>query len=205
MDLRTPPRIAILASGRGSNFEAIAHAIGAKSLEAEMVVVVSDRPGALVLEKAQDFGIPTLIEKDQRRLKTVLRDLKIDYVVLAGFMRILSEDFLQSFKDSRGFFRIINIHPSLLPDFPGLDSYRRAYEDKRTETGVTVHFVDGGVDTGPICAQRSFPIVDCQSHEEVERRGLEVEHQLYPETLKWIFKNEFEILTEKGRLHVQPR
>lgn len=205
MGITTKTRIAILASGRGSNFEAIARAVGDNSLHAEIALVGSDRSSALVLEKANALGIPTLIEKDQKKLKAVLMDLNIQYLVLAGFMRILSEEFLDGFKDPRGFYRIVNIHPSLLPAFPGLDSYRQAFEGKVKETGVTVHFVDGGVDTGPICAQKSFSIADCQSVDEVERRGLAIEHQLYPATLSWILKNEFEILNKKGKLHVQPR
>ncbi|WP_413290958.1 phosphoribosylglycinamide formyltransferase [Bdellovibrio sp. HCB337] len=205
MGVSSPPRIAILASGRGSNFEAIARAVGNRTLQAEIALVGSDRADALVLDKAKALGIPTLVEKDQAKLKSVLMDLNIQYLVLAGYMRILKEDFLQGFADTRGFHRIVNIHPSLLPDFPGLDSYRQAYEAKVPQTGVTVHFVDGGVDTGPICAQKSFSIADCQSLDEVERRGLAIEHQLYPETLNWILSEKFEILNHKGKLHVQPR
>lgn len=202
---RPTPRIAILASGRGSNFEALARAIQNKTLHAEIVLVASDRKGAVVLEKAQALGLRTLQEKDQQKLKVALQELQVNFVVLAGFMRILSEDFIQAFSDPRGFSRIINIHPSLLPQFPGLRSYERAFEARVPETGVTVHLVDVGVDTGPICAQQAFSIADCESVEEVERRGLALEHQLYPETLNWILNNEFELIERKGRLHVQPR
>jgi len=205
MEVGKTPKIAILASGRGSNFEAIARAILNHTLPADLVLVASDRKQAPVLEKAQALGFKTLQEKDQKLLKAALLELKVDYVVLAGFMRILTAEFIAAFADARGFSRIVNIHPSLLPAFPGLDSYRRAFEAGVPETGVTVHFVDAGVDTGPICAQRSFSIADCQSVEEVERRGLSLEHQLYPETLAWILKNNFEISERKGRLHVQPR
>ncbi|MGZ3748139.1 MAG: formyltransferase family protein, partial [Pseudobdellovibrionaceae bacterium] len=148
------PRIAILASGRGSNFEAIARAIEAKYLKAQIAVVVSDRPEALVLEKAKARGLKTLIEKDQKKIKYALLELDLDYLVLAGFMRILSGDFINAFADPRGFARIVNIHPSLLPEFPGLGSYKRAFEQKLAgkllRTGITVHFVDAGVDTGLI-------------------------------------------------------
>lgn len=205
MEVGKTPKIAILASGRGSNFEAIARAILNHTLPADLVLVASDRKQAPVLEKAQALGFKTLQEKDQKLLKAALLEHKVDYVVLAGFMRILTAEFIAAFADSRGFSRIVNIHPSLLPAFPGLDSYRRAFEAGVPETGVTVHFVDAGVDTGPICAQRSFSIADCQSVEDVERRGLSLEHQLYPETLAWILKNNFEISERKGRLHVQPR
>jgi phosphoribosylglycinamide formyltransferase-1 len=205
MGLGHTPKIAVLASGRGSNFEAITRAIAAKTLHAEICLVASDKPSALVLEKAKALGIQTLVEKDQKKLKSALLELKVDFVVLAGFMRILTEDFINAFSDARGFSRIVNIHPSLLPAYPGLDSYKQAFEAKASETGVTVHLVDTGIDTGPICAQKSFSIKDCQSLDEVERRGLAIEHQLYPETLNWILKNNFELSEKKGRLHVQPR
>jgi phosphoribosylglycinamide formyltransferase-1 len=205
MGLGSTPKIAVLASGRGSNFEAIARAITAKTLQAEICLVASDKAHALVLEKAKALGIHTLVEKDQKKLKAALLELKVDFIVLAGFMRILTEDFIQAFSDPRGFSRIINIHPSMLPAYPGLDSYKQAFEAKVSETGVTVHLVDSGIDTGPICAQKSFSIADCQSLDEVERRGLLIEHQLYPETLNWILKNNFELSEKKGRLHVQPR
>ncbi len=198
------PRIAILASGRGSNFEAIANAIEAKLLVAEIVLVISDRPKALVLEKAKERGLEILIEKDQAKIKSALLKLDLDYVVLAGFMRILSAEFVNAFSDPRGFARIVNIHPSLLPEFPGLDSYRKAFEKKLPRTGVTVHFVDSGVDTGPICAQHEFSIADCKSVGEVEQRGLAVEHELYPRTLHWILQDQFKIFKKGAKLHVQP-
>ncbi|MBS1969647.1 MAG: phosphoribosylglycinamide formyltransferase [Bdellovibrionales bacterium] len=204
MALERLPRIAVLASGRGSNFSAIAKAVGEKKLAADIVLVGSDRADAAVLEKAQDLGLKTLVEKDQARLAAALRELQVDYVVLAGFMRILKAEFIAAFQDARGFARIINIHPSLLPELPGLDSYKRAFEQKLPKTGVTVHFVDAGVDTGPICAQESFSIADCTSVEEVEKRGLAIEHALYPRTLSWILANQFEILKQGERFYVRP-
>lgn len=204
MALGRLPRIAILASGRGSNFSAIASAVHDGKLAAEIVLVGSDRGDALVLEKAQSLGIKTLVEKDQARLAMALKELQVDYVVLAGFMRILKKDFISSFHDARGFSRIVNIHPSLLPELPGLDSYRRAFEQKLPKTGVTVHFVDAGVDTGPICAQQSFSIADCTSTEEVEKRGLAIEHALYPSTLNWVLANKFDILKQGETLYVRP-
>jgi phosphoribosylglycinamide formyltransferase 1 len=199
------PRIAILASGRGSNFVAIAKAVNDKKLSAEIALVASDTAEALVLERAKEFGLKTLHEKNQTRLAAALRELQVDYVVLAGFMRILKKDFIAAFEDARGFSRIVNIHPSLLPELPGLDSYRRAFEQKLPRTGVTVHFVDAGVDTGPICAQESFSIADCTSVEEIEKRGLAIEHALYPKTLNWILANQFEILKQGERLYVRPQ
>lgn len=204
MELIQIPKIAVLASGRGSNFEAIANAIDTGLLQAQICLVASDRPEALVLEKAQARGFETLWQKDQAQLVEALLAKAVDYVVLAGYMRILNRKFIESFRDPRGFAKIVNVHPSLLPAFPGLESYRQAFEHGVQLTGVTVHFVDAGVDTGPICAQQSFSIVDCQSFADVESRGLEVEHALYPQTLNWILKNNFDIQERGGRLHVQP-
>lgn len=204
MALGRTPRIAILASGRGSNFSAIAKAVSEKRLHAEIALVASDRAEALVLEKAQSLSLKTLVEKNQMRLAMALRELQVDYVVLAGYMRILKQEFISQFQDERGFSRIVNIHPSLLPELPGLESYRRAFEQKFAQTGVTVHFVDAGVDTGPICAQKSFSIADCLSVEEVEKRGLMIEHELYPATLSWVLSNRFEILKQGEVLYVRP-
>jgi len=205
MGLEKLPRIAVLASGRGSNFEAIAKAVQSGALKAEIVLVGSDKNDALVLEKAKSFGIEALVQKDQSLLCQTLQSKHVDYVVLAGFMRILGANFIEAFRDPRGFARIVNIHPSLLPAFPGLDSYKQAFTHGVKAAGVTVHFVDAGVDTGPICAQKSFSIVDCESVEEVERLGLAIEHELYPQTLNWILHNQFEISERGGRLHVQAR
>lgn len=204
MALGRLPRIAVLASGRGSNFSAIAKAVSDHVLNAEIVLVASDRGDAAVLAKAQSMGLKTLVEKDQMRLAFVLRELQVDYVVLAGFIRILKKEFIEVFHDARGFARIVNIHPSLLPELPGLDSYRRAFEQKLSKTGVTVHFVDSGVDTGPICAQESFSIADCHSVEEVEKRGLAIEHTLYAKTLSWILADKFEISKQGEKFYVRP-
>jgi phosphoribosylglycinamide formyltransferase-1 len=204
MCLTNLPRIAVLASGRGSNFEAIAKAIEAGQLAAQICVVASDKKDAGVLDKARARGLSTLVEKDQTILADALQVQGAEFVVLAGYMKILKDSFIQKFWDDRGFSRIVNIHPSLLPAFPGLHSYRQAFDSGAKETGVTVHFVDAGVDTGPICAQQSFPIADCSTPEEVESRGLKIEHQLYPQTLKWILANKFEVKIREGRIYVQP-
>lgn len=204
MGITRIPRIAVLASGRGSNFAAIAKAISDGKLTAEIALVGSDRAEALVLEKARELGLKTVVEKNQERLAVALKEHSIDYVVLAGYMRILKPEFISYFQDDRGFSRIINIHPSMLPELPGLDSYRRAFEQKLTKTGVTVHFVDAGVDTGPICAQQSFAIDDCASVEDVEKRGLAIEHELYPKTLHWILQDKFSVLVKGSRIYVQP-
>lgn len=198
------PRIAVLASGRGSNFVALHEAIVHGRLDAEIVLVASDRKAAAALEKAQALSLPTLYEKDQQKLLAVLKELNVEYIVLAGFMRILSPDFINAFRDDRGFSKIVNIHPSILPAFPGLNSYQQAFNHGVKVTGCTVHLVDHGIDTGPICAQQTFSISHCQTAAEVEEMGLRLEHILYAQTLNWILKNEFDIVERGGRLHVQP-
>ncbi|RYZ64001.1 MAG: phosphoribosylglycinamide formyltransferase, partial [Proteobacteria bacterium] len=197
-------QIAILASGRGSNFDAIAAAISSGKLtNTRIALVASDKATAPVLAKAQALGIETLIEKDQDQLGSALLGRQVDFVVLAGFMRILNEKFIQSFWDDRGFAKIVNVHPSLLPKYPGRAGYRQAFEAGDKVAGVTVHLVDQGVDTGPVCAQQEFSIENCKSAEEVEALGLTVEHELYPKTLNWILNGQFEIKNQEGRPHVQ--
>ena len=124
----------------------------------------------------------------------------IDWIILAGFMRILSEGFVKHFEG-----KIINIHPSLLPAFPGLESYARAFKDGCRTTGVTVHLVGSGVDDGPVCAQESFSIAECRSAEDVEKIGLKVEHDLFVKTLNWLVEENYEIEKRDGRLCVRSR
>ena len=119
-------------------------------------------------------------------------------------MRLLGAPVLEFFKSERGYVRIVNIHPSLLPAFPGKNSYQRAFEHGCLVTGVTVHFVDEGLDSGWICAQESFSISDCQSATDVENKGLPIEHRLYVDTLKWVLPEMFEVLQSKGRPRVYP-
>lgn len=205
MALGQGPRIAVLASGRGSNFEALAAAVRDGRLQAQIAVLASDRASAAALDKARALGIATMIEKDPTTLSARLRSEGIEWVVLAGYKKILTSEFITAFADPRGFSRIVNVHPSLLPSFPGLHSYEQAFNHGVRVTGVTVHLVDAGLDTGPICAQESFHIHDCATAEDVERRGLAIEHALYAQTLNWLFKNQFVIQKRGGRLHVQPR
>lgn len=214
-------KIAVLASGRGSNFDALMSAIDRGELPAEVVALVSDQPRAGVLEKARARGIHTVVipvdaklGTDERRIVhereilKALAPLQPRFLVLAGYMRIMTQELIGAFHDDRGYSRIVNVHPSLLPAFPGVNSYARAFEYGAKVTGVTVHLVDGGVDSGPICAQEAFSITDCGSVEEVERRGLEVEHRLYPATLRWILEEKFGIemreVKNERRLCVRP-
>jgi phosphoribosylglycinamide formyltransferase-1 len=192
--------IAILASGRGSNFDAILAATREGRLDARIVAVVSDRAPAPVLEKARAAGIPALHVASgegraahERRVLEGLAPHGPRFLVLAGYMRLLSPVLLEAFRSPRGYSRITNIHPSLLPAFPGKDSYAQAWRHGAQVTGCTVHLVDDGLDSGPICAQRAFPIDDCASPAEVEARGLREEHRLYPETLAWVLPERFTI------------
>lgn len=201
-----PVRIAILASGRGSNFDAIAEAVTQKRLNAEIVALLSDQPKTGALEKAAKRGIPTLVvpaEKDRkahdRKVIEALRSFNPRFLVLAGYMRIVTGELIEAFRSDRGYSRIVNIHPSLLPSFPGLHGYSQAFHHGAKLTGVTVHLVEQDVDSGPICAQESFSIADCRSAEEVEQRGLPIEHRLYPAALEWILREKFEI-QERSKL-----
>ena len=206
--------IVVFASGRGTNFDAIQRSIEAKTLEAEVKAVVSDQPDALVLKKARDANIPVLVfpfprgsgslaERRQDHEKQILKEilpLHPRFLVLAGYMRIITRDFIEAFRSEKGYSRIVNIHPSLLPAFPGVHSYAQAYRYGAHVAGVTVHLVEPSVDSGPICAQEAFSIADCQSEEEVEKRGLEIEHRLFPQTLRWVLPEAFSIESRKKLL-----
>jgi phosphoribosylglycinamide formyltransferase-1 len=213
--------IAVLASGRGSNFEAIYRAIQDKTLSAKIMAVISDQPQSLILEKAQSFGIPTYCvpfpEKkagrsiEDRRLENetnlmkVLGKVQPKFLVMAGYMRIVTSHLIDAFRCDKGYSRMVNIHPSLLPAFPGANAYAQAFRFGAKVTGVTVHLVDIDVDSGPICAQEAFSIEDCHSVQEVEQRGLAVEHRLFPQTLSWVLEEKFTLVPRfEGRFCVCP-
>lgn len=177
-------RIAVLASGSGSNFQAIAEAVQEKKIAAEIVLLFCDKKGAYVLERAENFGVPSVnfSPKDfsskaeyEARLLDVLKEYDVELLVLAGYMRIMGPTILEAFPN-----RILNIHPSLLPNFPGLHGIKDAFEAQVAETGVTVHYVDAGVDTGPIIAQEKVTIAKEDTLEMLEEKIHAVEHQLYP-------------------------
>lgn len=200
------PRIVIFASGRGSNFEALAHAIDDRSLCASIEALICDHKDAPVMNKAKSRGLPAhcIPGGDEAKILEVLKSYAPDFAVMAGYMRVLKKPLLNRFRSSEGYYKIVNIHPSLLPAFAGLDGYRKAFEHGCKLAGVTVHLVDEGLDQGPICAQVAFSIADCDSAAEVERRGLIVEHALYPKTLQWILKNQFKFRNVAERTHVRP-
>ncbi len=199
-------RFAVMASGRGSNFEALMEAKEKGLLKHQPVVLFTDQKNAKVIERAKKWSIPViLLEKkkgesresyDQKIWKSI-EEYQPDFLVLAGYMRVLSSWMIGKMMSHNGYSKIINIHPSLLPSFPGIGGYRKAFEYGARIAGVTVHLVNEGVDQGPICYQVSFKINDLDTPEAVEKRGLEIEHQLYPKALNWIMDESF-ILEERG-------
>jgi len=184
-----PLRLGVLGSGKGSNFRAIADAISAGTLDAETRIVISDIPDAGILDLAELRNIPakfvnpgpfkTKMEPEaEARLVAFLIDAQVELVVLAGYMRMIKAPLLDAFPS-----RIINIHPSLLPQFPGLQAWRQAIDAGASESGCTVHFVDGGMDTGPIIAQRKVPVLPGDTPETLHARIQVEEHTLYPEVI----------------------
>jgi len=179
-------RLGILLSGRGSNFFAIADSVADGRLDAEIAVVLSNRPEAPGIAIAQERGLNTVVlsskgldrEVYDRTVVAELRRNAVDLVCLAGYMRILSGYFIREFP-----MRILNIHPSLLPSFPGLDAQHQALAHGVKFTGCTVHFVDEGVDSGPIVQQAVVPVLDGDTVESLSARILEQEHRIYPEAI----------------------
>ncbi|MDR3231680.1 MAG: phosphoribosylglycinamide formyltransferase [Synergistaceae bacterium] len=185
-DERVPLRLGVLVSGRGSNLQAILD-MAAKNPGASVVVVVSDRPGAFALKRVEGLGIPGVVAERgifrntddfEAAICEALEKYRVDLVVLAGFMRILSPGFVRRFPR-----RILNIHPALLPSFPGLHAQRQALEHGVKISGCTVHFVDETLDGGPIIAQAAVPVLSNDTEETLSARILREEHRLLPETI----------------------
>ena len=182
-------RLGILISGRGSNFEAIANSIARRKLDAEIAIVISNRANAAGIEIARERGIPLRViasagmdrETYDKLLIDELRTHEVDLVCLAGFMRLLSADFIRAFPN-----RVLNIHPSLLPAFAGLDAQRQALEYGARITGCTVHFVDEFLDSGPIIIQSAVPVLDADTVESLSARILLQEHAIYPKAIGYI-------------------
>lgn len=178
-----PTRVGVLVSGNGSNLEAILKACRSKKIDAEVVLVVSNNPKAYALERAKKFKVPTFVVNAKENFETevlsLLKQYNVELVCLAGFMRLLSKHFIQAYPN-----RILNIHPALLPAFPGLKAQKQAYDYGAKITGVTVHFVDEGCDTGPIILQKAIPILDSDTEETLFKRIQKVEHQIYPQAIQ---------------------
>jgi phosphoribosylglycinamide formyltransferase-1 len=187
------PKILVLASGRGSNLRAILEATKSGKLRGEIAAVGVSKRDCGAVQIAEAANIPLLLEPKESEILTFVAREEISLVVLAGYMRILSKDFVEALREPSGLTKIANIHPSLLPAFPGMDSYRQAYDAGVRETGVTVHLVETEVDSGPILDQKSFRIDRLASAEEVEARGLAIEHELYANTLDWFLAGNYRI------------
>jgi phosphoribosylglycinamide formyltransferase-1 len=191
-------RIGVLLSGRGSNFEALADSVAAGRLPgAEIAVVVSNREGAPGIERAKARGIAARVipskglerEAYDRQVVAVLHEYKTDLVCLAGYMRLLSPFFVAAFPN-----RILNIHPSLLPSFPGLESQRQALEYGVKFAGCTVHFVDENLDAGPIVLQAAVPVRDDDTEETLAARILAEEHRIYTEAVRIVLEGKYKIV-----------
>ncbi len=189
-------RLGILLSGRGSNFEAIAANVLSGKLDAEIGFVFSSRSAAPGLQRARELGFVCHTvesrgldrENYDRQIVALLREHQIDLVCLAGYMRLLSGYFVRAFPE-----RILNIHPSLLPAFPGLDAQYQAWSHGVKVTGCTVHFVDEQLDSGPILLQASVPVMDGDTAEQLSARILTAEHLLYSEAIAWVLKGNYRI------------
>jgi phosphoribosylglycinamide formyltransferase-1 len=196
-------RLGILISGRGSNFEAIADRVAAGALEAEIAVVISNRPEAPGLETARRRGLAAVAlpsrgldrEIYDRMLADELEKRGVDLVCLAGFMRLLSAGFIRRFPS-----RILNIHPSLLPAFPGLDAQRQALDHGVKIAGCTVHFVDEDLDSGPIVLQSAVPVRDADTVESLSARILAEEHRIYSEAVGIVISGRYSLDGRRVRL-----
>ena len=190
-------RIGVLLSGRGSNFEALADSVAAGRIpDAEIAIVISNREGARGIERAKARGLSTRVlpskglerEAFDRQVVAVLNEYRVGLVCLAGYMRLLSPYFVKAFPN-----RILNIHPSLLPSFPGLESQRQALEYGVKFAGCTVHFVDENLDAGPIILQAVVPVADDDTEETLSAKILMEEHRIYSEAVKIVLAGEFKL------------
>ena len=191
-------KLGILISGRGSNLQAIIDAIATGDMAASIAVVISNRAGAAGLARAEQAGIPTLVMPHKahpdrasydRALAAELKSRGVDLVCLAGFMRLLGAEFIDQFPNA-----VLNIHPSLLPAFPGLDAQQQAFEYGVKVTGATVHVVTAELDAGPIVCQSAVPVLDTDTAETLAARILETEHRLYPEGIRRIAQGGWRIV-----------
>ena len=190
-------KLAVLVSGRGSNLQAIIDSIDREEMDAHLSIVISNTKDATALKRAEKHGIKTIFidpstylnSKDyDKALVLKLKEFSIDLICLAGYMRILGEEVIQTFEK-----KIINIHPSLLPAFPGLNAQKQAINHGVKFSGCTVHFVDSGVDNGPIILQAVVPVYDNDDEKSLSKRILEQEHYLYPKAIKMIHENKIRL------------
>jgi phosphoribosylglycinamide formyltransferase 1 len=192
----TKRKLGILLSGRGSNFEAIAANVLSGQLDCEIGFVFSNRAEAPGLARARELGFPCASleskgldrESYDRQIVSLLRDHQVDLICLAGYMRLLSGYFVREFSE-----RVLNIHPSLLPAFPGLDAQYQAWAHGVKVTGCTVHFVDEHLDSGPILLQAAVPVLDGDTPDALSNRILAEEHRLYSQAIAWVLAGNYRI------------
>ncbi len=186
-------KIAIFASGNGSNFQAIVDAVKQGKLRAEVSLLVCDKPGAFVIERANKENIPAFVfnpkdyENKAQFESKILQELKekdIDFIALAGYMRLVGPTLLNEYEG-----RIVNIHPSLLPAFPGKDAIGQCLRAGVKKTGVTIHYVDEGMDTGEVIVQQAIELSENETRESLEEKIHAIEHELYPKTLEKLLNN----------------
>ncbi|HIE05410.1 MAG TPA: phosphoribosylglycinamide formyltransferase [bacterium (Candidatus Stahlbacteria)] len=201
-----PLQLGVLASGRGSNFEAIAKNCAEEKINAKVAILLSDNSEAKALERAKTFGIEArfvdpghfktkLTPEAEEMYVKILKEHNVELVILAGFMRILKTHFLRSFAG-----RIINIHPALLPSFPGLHGQKQAFDYGVKVSGCTVHFVDEGVDTGPIILQRAVPVLEDDTAETLAARILQEEHKIYSEAIQLFAEGRLKIVGRRVKI-----
>ena len=190
-------KLAVLVSGRGSNLQAIMDSIDREELDAHLSIVISNTKDAMALKRAEKHEIKTIFidpsnysssKEYDKALVLKLKEFPIDLICLAGYMRILGEEIIQTFEK-----KIINIHPSLLPAFPGSNAQKQAINHGVKFSGCTVHFVDSGVDSGPIILQTVVPVYDNDDEKSLSKRILEQEHYLYPKAIKMIQENKIRL------------
>ena len=201
-------RVGVLASGRGSNFRALAEAAARGSMPAAVVVLITDRPGAGVLAIARELRVEALVldprghpsrEAHEKAVIAALEERRVGLVCLAGYMRVLGAGFVAHFAG-----RLLNIHPSLLPAFPGLHPQRQALAHGVRISGATVHFVDEGVDTGPIVLQAAVPVMADDTEDRLADRILAEEHRLYPEAVRLFALGRLEIRDRRVEIKERP-
>ena len=201
--------LGILVSGSGTNLQAIIDAVSAKRLSAAVKVVISNKPDAKAIERAKKHHIPSFIVQENRfsskedydtHLVEILKANSVDLVILAGFMRLLTPVFIRAFP-----MRIMNIHPALLPSFPGLNVQKKALEYGVKFSGCTVHFVDEAVDAGPIIIQAVVPVYDNDTEETLAKRILKEEHRIYPQAIQFFAEGRLEVKGRKVIVRDQPK
>jgi phosphoribosylglycinamide formyltransferase 1 len=189
-------KIAVFASGNGSNFQVLLDAVNKGTLQAEISLLVCDRPGAFVIDRAEKGEVPVFVFQPKEfkdkgeyesQILALLKERNVEWIILAGYMRLIGQTLLQAYEG-----KIVNIHPSLLPSFPGKDAVGQALEAGVKQTGVTVHYVDAGMDTGEIIAQEVVEMIPGETRESLQAKIQKVEHDLYPTVVKTLLNGKKE-------------